>query len=121
MITPQRTHALACRERTFGPLMTLLILSAFLTVVPLNSAHTLRCLPQPDYIEFEAQIDEVWLSDAFDCLVVQHEIQASEYGGSVWIVTDVANACGEEVWVSSDSHALYEVVPDGELVTAAVE
>ncbi|RDV39754.1 hypothetical protein DV096_04090 [Bradymonadaceae bacterium TMQ3] len=97
-------------------------LAAFATVLAPMSAHALSCEPQPEYLELNAQIDEVWKNEAFGCLVVEPEIRTEMYMGSVEMVVDLANACGEDVWVlAGDDYAPGERVADGALVTLSVE
>ena len=91
--------------------------------VPL--ANALDCEEPPVYAEIQGQIDEVWTSEAFDCLVVQHEFAVHEGNSFVNVSTDLANACGEDLWVRADADYLYTAgdrmdevrVEDGELVT----
>lgn len=93
------------------------------------SSAVADCPEPPAYTELEAQIDEVWTSDAFDCLVVEHELRFWKEDGYITIFTDIANACGEDVWITSESEwinsevgSVREVrVPDGAFVAINVD
>ncbi|TXD39176.1 hypothetical protein FRC98_01885 [Lujinxingia vulgaris] len=100
----------------------LVALAALATLLAPMSAHALSCVPQPEYLELDAQIEQVWKDERFDCLVVQPEVRPEKYRGSVEVFVDFANACGEDVWVLlGDERAPGERVADGELLTLSAE
>ena len=105
-----------------GVPVLLVALAAFATSLAPMSAHALSCVQPPEYVELEAQIDEVWKNEAFDCLIVEHEIRTEPWEGHVEMFADIGNACGEDVWVVwGDERAPGERVADGEFVTLSVE
>src|SRR5690554_1040399 len=54
------------------------------------------------YDDLDAQIDEIRSDAAFDCLIVEHEISTDTLYGDVRLRTEIANACGEDVWIVTD-------------------
>lgn len=101
-----------------GVPVLLVALAAFATLLAPMKAHALSCVQPPEYAELEAQIDEVWKNEAFDCLLVEHEIRTEPWEGHVEMFADIGNACGEDVWVVwGDERAPGQLVADGELVT----
>src|SRR5690554_4357242 len=87
------------------------------------------CAAPPRYDKLEAQIDEISADDSLECLVVEHEVVSDAETGFITIVTDFANACGEDVWIASESRwhdpaggfRDRERVADGEMVTVRID
>jgi len=117
-------HTLAGRKR-----ISTLILALTAAFMGSGGMPLEECLPPPAFTELYAQIDQVWNSGDFDCLVVQHEIFPNAEEGTVRIITDFANACGEDVWVNATGWRFYidetfveeVLVADGELVTLGLD
>lgn len=105
-------------RRALGAISTMLLTAAFATVLPIRSAQALSCSEPAAYLELEGQVEEVWKNEAFECLIVQHEIRTEPHEGNVEVFADVGNACGEDVWVVwGDERAPGTYIADGELVT----
>ncbi|TXD36775.1 hypothetical protein FRC96_08610 [Lujinxingia vulgaris] len=69
------------------------------------------------YQSLNAHIDEIWTSEAFDCVIAEPEIVAYPDSGVIQLSLDVTNVCGEELLVVAERDGSNgERVGDGQLV-----